>query len=50
MKEQDYTIKKIDSNEYGANYKIEIRIPMSAGWIDDVYFYTVYELKDCQIK
>jgi len=50
MKEQDYTIKKIDSNEYGANYKIDIRIPMSAGWIDDVCFYTVKDGKDIEHK
>lgn len=50
MKEQDYNIKMINQSDNGANYRIDVRIPMSAGWIEDVYFCTVKDGKNFNYK
>lgn len=39
-----HTIKKIDSDENGESFKISLRIPLSMGWIENVYF-SVFDIK-----
>ena len=47
---KDYNIKKINATENGAEYKVDIRIPMSLGWIDDMYFTVVRNHKNTYYK
>ena len=47
---KDYNIKKINTTEDGAEYKVDIRIPMSLGWIDDMYFTVVRNHKNTDYK
>ena len=37
--QQDYTIKLLEQTDEGCKYGIEVVLPMSLGWIDDVYYY-----------
>jgi len=38
VEQLDYNIKLLEKREDGCNYKIDVTIPMSFGWIDDVYY------------
>ena len=38
MEEQrDYTIELLEQNEDGCKYRVNVTLPMSLGWLDDVY-------------
>lgn len=47
---KDYNITKIGTTDNGANYKIDVRIPMSSGWIEDMYFTVVKNHKNTYYK
>ena len=39
MEEQlDYNIKLLEKNDDGCKYEVEVVIPMSYGWLDDLYY------------
>jgi hypothetical protein len=39
MEEQlDYNIRLLEKLDDGCKYEIEVTIPMSYGWLDDLYY------------
>ena len=40
MEQRDYTIKELEKNELGCNYRVQVTLPMSLGWYDDLYLVT----------
>jgi len=47
---KDYKITKLQSTDNGAKFKIDVRIPMSTGWLDDMYFTVVNNHKNTYFK
>ena len=47
---QNYNIKLINSTDKGSYYKVDCKLPMSVGWINDLYFCVVKDGKNHDFK
>ena len=45
MEQRDYTIKELEKNELGCNYRVQVTLPMSLGWYDDLYLVTCSDVR-----